>query len=392
MKRRVILRISLLLAGVASMKPVSVQAESMAVLVVGLATDAASDEFAAGIKYEYTQKGYTMVTSKAVSDKITELRNKYKQNPPVDTAGLAAWGKTNSIDFVQLVVESACTITVNGETKSGREQLSQVVRCGSAQYSGRGYYRTRFIPQPPDININLGTAYDEMVYVAGGVFEMGCESGGRDGTCGPNGETPVHYVRVNSFHIGKYEVTQALWKKVMGSNPSIYSGDNQPVEYVNWNDIVGSGGFLEKLNAMTGKNYRLPTEAEWEYAARGCSGGVCESYEYSGSDTVGDVAYCDQSSGGPVTVGSKRANGLGLYDMNGNVWEWCSDLFSFSYYPSGTTPSNPQDNPTGPTSGYNNNRVRRGGGWFHSASFNRVAYRASDAPSNSNDFVGFRLV
>jgi formylglycine-generating enzyme required for sulfatase activity len=391
MKKSTILGLSLLVAGVAGMAPVRVQAASMAVLVVGLETDAASDVFAAGIRYEFGQKGYTMVTSAAVSAKLKELRDKHAGGQPVDTSGLAAWGKTNSIDFVQLVVERDCTITIDGVSKSGREQLAQVVRCGVAQYPGRGYYRTRFIPQPPDININLGTAYDEMVYVAGGVFEMGWKNSTRDGTAAGDKEKPCHYVRVNSFHIGKYEVTQALWKKVMGSNPSSYSGDNKPVETVNWYDIMDTtSGFLKKLNDLTGKNYRLPTEAEWEYAARGCNAGVCESYQYSGSNTVGDVAYYN-TSGGTTTVGSKRANGLGLYDMSGNVFEWCSDWYSDTYYPSGTTASSPQDNPTGPTTSdifY----VVRSGGWSHDASFSRVAYRSACMNNRRISNTGFRLV
>jgi formylglycine-generating enzyme required for sulfatase activity len=390
MKKVSILGISLLLAGIAGMAPARVQAASMAVLVVGLETDAASDVFAAGIRYEFGQKGYTMITSSAVAAKLKELRDKHAGGQPVDTVGLAAWGKTNSIDFVQLVVESDCTITIEGVAKSGREQLAQVVRCGVAQYPERGYYRMRFIPQPSDLNIGLGTGFEEMVYVAGGVFEMGWKDSTRDETAYNDREKPCHYVRVNSFYIGKYEVTQALWKKVMGSNPSNFSGDNKPVETVSWEDITNStSGFLKKLNDLTGENYRLPTEAEWEYAARGCSAGVCESYAYSGSKTVGDVAYCG-TSGGATTVGSKRANGLGLYDMSGNVWEWCSDWYGSTYYPSGTTASSPQDNPTGPTSG--SYRVSRGGSWTSSASNSRVAFRNNYAPSTRRSIVGFRLV
>jgi formylglycine-generating enzyme required for sulfatase activity len=388
MKRQVILGISLLLAGIAGMAPGRVQAASMAVLVVGLETDAASDVFAAGIRYEFGQKGYTMITSSAVSAKLKELRDKHAGGQPVDTSGLAAWGKTNSIDFVQLVVESACTITVDGVSKSGREQLAQVVRCGSAQYPERGYYRMRFIPQP-DPNPNLGTGYEEMVYVAGGVFEMGCVSS-RDGSCSSD-EQPVHYVRVNSFHIGKYAVTQGLWKAVMGSLPSSVSGsllgDNKPVVYVNYTDVTN---FIMQLNAQTGKNYRLPTEAEWEYAARGCNSGVCESYMYSGSNTVNDVAWHYGNCSALQVVGQKRANALGLYDMSGNVYEWCGDWYSATYYPSGTTASTPQDNPTGSTSG--SARVLRGGRWSLNASYCRVAFRYDAAPSSSPGNYGFRLV
>jgi formylglycine-generating enzyme required for sulfatase activity len=382
MKRGVILGISLLLAGIAGMTPARVQAASMAVLVVGLETDAASEVFAAGIRYEFAQKGYTMVTSPAVAAKLTELRNLHKQNQPVDTAGLAAWGRENSIDFVQLVVESDCTITIEGVAKSGREQLAQVVRCGSAQYSGRGYYRTRFIPQPQydpnptpniDPNPNLGTGYETMVAVTGGVVQM-LESN--------------YYVKLSGFYIGKYAVTQGLWKKVMGSNPSGFSGDNLPVENVSWDDITGSGGFLETLNAMTGKYYRLPTEAEWEYAARGCKAGVCDSYEYSGSDTIENVAWYNVNSSTKThAVGTKSANGLGLYDMSGNVFEWCYDLLGS--YPSNTS-SMPAVNPTG--TGNSSGRVYRGGTWLFNAGTSRVAYRDYGTPSYRASSSGFRLV
>jgi formylglycine-generating enzyme required for sulfatase activity len=385
MKKGIILGISLLLAGAVGVLPGRVQAARMAVLVVGLATDAASDEFAAGIRYEYTQKGYTMVTDATVSAKLTELRNLHKQNQPVDTVGLAAWGKDNSIDFVQLVVESDCTITIEGVARSGREQLAQVVRCGAEPYSSRGYYRTRFIP---DLKINLGTEFDEMVYVAGGVFEMGWKDG-RDGTPYNNNEKPSHHVRVNSFYMGKYEVTQALWKAVMGSNPSTYVGDNKPVETVTWEDITKIDGFLATLNAMTGKNYRLPTEAEWEYAARGCNGGVCESAEYSGSNIAGDVSY-DNTPGGPLAVGTKRSNALGFYDMSGNVFEWCRDLYSGSYYSSAYTEENPQDNPTGADSG--STCVFRGGSWYSPTARCRVAARGAANVSYCLGDVGFRLV
>jgi formylglycine-generating enzyme required for sulfatase activity len=363
------------------------------VLVVGLETDAASDAFAQSIRYEYTQKGYTMITSPAVSAKLKELRDKHAGGQPVDTVGLAAWGKENNVDFVHLVVEKDCSITVNGVAKSGREQLAQVVRCGSAQYQGRGYYRLRFVPNP---NFDPMKVFDEMVYVAGGVFEMGCKSGRDDisSSC-YSWEIPSHYARVNSFYIGKYEVTQGLWKAVMGSLPASitgnFLGDDKPVNYVSWDDIVGSGGFLETLNALTGKNYRLPTEAEWEYAARGCTGGVCESYEFSGGNTLGNVAwYGDNSSSYIHTVGTKLPNKLGIYDMNGNVWEWCSDWYSDPLGFSGYTASNPRNNPTGPISG--SDRVLRGGNCYNPVSTSRVAHRYFDAPSSSYTANGFRLV
>jgi formylglycine-generating enzyme required for sulfatase activity len=392
MKRQVILGLSLLVAGIASMAPARVQAASMAVLVVGLETDAASDMFAAGIRYEFGQKGYTMVNDTGVQTKLTALRQAYKDGQPVDTVGLAAWGREHSIDFVQLVVEKSCDITIGGVPKSGREQLTQVVSCGIAKYTDRATYRTRFV-RYLDPNPNLGTGFEEMVYVAGGVFEMGYKSD-RDEVIVDGSELPCHYVRVNSFYIGKYSVTQGLWKAVMGSLPSSlgssYQGDNKPVVYVNYDDIVGTDGFLAKLNAITGKNYRLPTEAEWEYAARGCSAGNCESYIYSGSDTIDDVAWYPSNCSTLQVVGQKRANGLGLYDMSGNVYDWCSDWYGDVYYPSGTTASSPQYNPTGPTSG--SYRVLRGGRWNYIASRCRVAFRGNLTPSTRGNGFGFRLV
>jgi formylglycine-generating enzyme required for sulfatase activity len=392
MKRHVILGLSLLLAGIAGMAPGRVQAASMAVLVVGLETDAASEVFAAGIRYEFAQKGYTMVNDAVVQAKLVGLRKDYKDGNTVDTVGLAVWGKENSIDFVLLVVENACSITVGSETMNGREQLMHVVSCGTEKYTGRGYYRTRFVPQKEMLEMML----KEMVYVAGGVFQMGCESGGRDGTCGGNGETPVHYVRVNSFYIGKYEVTQGLWKMVMGDLPSSLKsessllGDNKPVVYVSRDDITDTtNGFFKKLNDLTGKNYRLPTEAEWEYAARGCSEGDCESYEYSGSDIIEDVSWYSGNSTTLHVVGLKFPNKLGLYDMSGNAYEWCSDWYSATYYPSGTTASDPQDNPKGPTSG--SNGIIRGGSWTYNAT-RHVAFRGYHPPSTRNDHYGFRLV
>jgi formylglycine-generating enzyme required for sulfatase activity len=392
MKRPIISVFSLLLIGGVGVTSAYAAKLKLAVLVVGLETDAASNTFATGIEYEVNQKGvYELVSAAsntAVKAKLTTLRQQHKDGVKVDTAGLAAWGRENGLDFVQLVVESDCSITIgNSAPISGREQVAQVVRCGATKYSGREYYRTRFVPQEEML--------EEMVFVAGGVFQMGCVSGGRDGTCGPYTETPVHYVKVNNFYIGKYEVTQALWKKVMGSLPSSilgtsYTGDDKPVVFVSWNDIAGSGGFLEKLNQQTGRNYRLPTEAEWEYAARGCNAGACESLLYSGSNNVEDVAWYQYNCSYPQPVGTKLPNALGLYDMSGNVFEWCSDWYLSTYYPSGTTASSPQNNPTGPSSG--TYRCIRSDCFYNGTSYPRVARRNYSSPTNADRGFGFRLV
>lgn len=215
---------------------------------------------------------------------------------------------------------------------------------------------------------------NNMVFVSGGTFTMGATS--EQGSNVYDNEKPAHHVTLSSYYIGKYEVTQAEWKAVMGSNPSNFKGDDLPVEQVSWNDCQE---FIRKLNALTGKNFRLPTEAEWEFAARG--GNNSRGYKYSGSDNISSVAWYDDSSK-THPVGQKSPNELGLYDMSGNVWEWCQDR-------EGTYPSSAQTNPTGPISG--SRRVCRGGGWYGNAWYCRVSFRGSSTLYNRDNFLGLRL-
>lgn len=223
----------------------------------------------------------------------------------------------------------------------------------------------------------------KMITVAGGTFQMGAQS------TDPNGqnydadaysdESPVHQVTLSAFTIGETEVTQALWQAVMGSNPSYFKGSDLPVEQVDWYDCQT---FLTKLNQLTGKTFRLPTEAEWEYAARG--GNESTGYKYSGSNTIGNVAwYYDNGGSKTHAVGTKQANELGIYDMSGNVWEWCSDGYD-SYS------SSSQTNPTGAASGYL--RVSRGGSWRDDASCCSVSNRVSGTPGFWYYIIGLRLV
>lgn len=212
-----------------------------------------------------------------------------------------------------------------------------------------------------------------MVFVEGGTFMMGSD----DSEAYPT-EKPVHQVTLNSYCIGKYEVTQELWEAVMGSNPSHFKGARRPVEQVSWDDCQV---FIRKLNSLTGKNFKLPTEAQWEYAARG--GKKSRGYKYSGSNTIGDIAWYDGNSGSKThDVGTKSPNELGLYDMAGNVWEWCSDWCGDYSYSS-------QTNPSGPSSG--SNRVCRGGSWDDNAWVCRFSNRGGSSPVISNYYLGFRL-
>ena len=215
-----------------------------------------------------------------------------------------------------------------------------------------------------------------MVYVEGGTFTMGATSEQQNPDLD---EKPAHSVTLSSYYICKYEVTQALWKAVMGSNPSNRKGDNFPVEMVSWDDCQN---FLRKLNATTGKKFRLPTEAEWEYAARG--GNRSRGYQYSGSNNLSDVAWFYDNSGSKThAVGTKSPNELGIYDMSGNVWECCQDW-------KGRYSSSAQTNPIGPDSAFSHVRVLRGGSSFNADRDCRVSRRYFNT-HDPNVNLGFRL-
>lgn len=216
-----------------------------------------------------------------------------------------------------------------------------------------------------------------MVSVEGGTFTMGASSE-QDGDTESN-EKPSHSVTLNGYHISETEVTQALWKAVMGSNPSCNKGDNLPVENVSWNDCQE---FIHQLNQITGKLFRLPTEAEWEYAARG--GNMSKDYKYSGSNIINQVTWYDiNSSGKAHPVKSKQSNELGIYDMSGNVSEWCQDWIS-------TYSDMPQTDPQGPSFG--TARVFRGGDFHRSSRYCRISYRSNSDPDYRNETLGLRLV
>ncbi len=251
------------------------------------------------------------------------------------------------------------------------------------------------------------------IYIPGGTFTMGRTTGNGD-----DDELPLHSVTLNPYHIGTYEVTQAEYASIMGSNPASGNGvgDNYPVYYTNWYSAIKYcnlrsraeglmpvytiNGSLDPAdwgdvptssnatwNAVTcnwnASGYRLPTEAEWEYAARGAA--ISPDYLYTGSDNISAVAwYYSNATGNAHPVGTKASNGLGIHDMSGNVWEWCWDWYSSTYYS-----VSPSDNPTGPASA--TNRSTSGGGFTSGETHCRVANRSSAGPASANNNLGFRL-
>jgi len=330
----------------------------------------------------------------------------------------------------------AVTFDINGG--SGITPSAQMANSGTTITlpSGSGFSKTGYTfdgwntnSSGTGTNYNAGSSYTvtgdvtlyakwdiesiyEMVFVPGGSFEMGNPSGGE------SNERPVHTVTLTGFYMGKYEVTQAQYQAVMGTNPSKFSGINLPVEQVTWYDALV---FCNKLSIMEGltpayrisgstdpaawgtvptssnatwnavevvggsTGYRLPTEAQWEYAAKGGNGSP-GNYTYSGSNTVGDVAWYSGNvsyGSGTKAVGTKAPNGLDLYDMSGNVVEWCWDWY-------GSYSSEAQTDPQGASSG--SNRVARGGSWGYPVGGVRSASRGRDAPILRSDGFGFRLV
>lgn len=221
-----------------------------------------------------------------------------------------------------------------------------------------------------------GTPEPELIAVEGGCFTMGDTFGDGD-----DDEKPVHEVCVDGFSIAKYEVTQEQWIAVMEKNPSHFTGDRRPVEEVSWDDVQQ---YIEKLNKLTGRNYRLPTEAEWEYAAR--NGGRKEKWAGTSVEAeLDEYAWNEQNSGRKThVVGTKRPNALGLHDMGGNVWEWCQDRYGDLFFE-----ESPRDNPDGPKTG--TFRTVRGGSWSNRPRFVRASNRDGYDPANRSDTLGFRL-
>lgn len=229
----------------------------------------------------------------------------------------------------------------------------------------------------PNLKIELSDKISiDLIYVEGGSFLMGDDSSKYDN------EKPAHKVVLNSLYVGKYQVTQNLWKAIMGQNPSALKGERRPVESISWNDTKR---FIRKLNSITGRVFRLPTEAEWEYAARG--GIYSQGYSYAGSDKLEQVGWYAKNSNDELhEVGLKLRNELGIYDLSGNLWEWCEDDYYHNYN------GIPEDG-----SAFMGSRDRgwyriiRGGSYLNAPAYCRPSTRSKSTPENRSRDIGFRL-
>ena len=335
-------------------------------------------------------------------------------------ASSGKWSVSDPIQWLKLITEGN-TITVNVGNNSGTYKRKTYFSVHSGNLSRTVHITQEAASNSIDTTSNTYTAdsYDnrsftfkgvsfKMIKVQGGTFTMGCTSEQSD--CYGD-ESPTHNVSLSNYYIGETEVTQALWRAVMGTNPSYFQGDSRPVEQVDWYDAVE---FCNKLSSALGlqpyyninksvqdpnnssssdkkkfivtinsgaNGFRLPTEAEWEFAARG--GNKTNRYQYAGSGDIGAVAWYSGNSGDRTCpVKTKQPNELGMYDMSGNVWEWCWDW-------KGNYSSYSQTNPTGPSSG--SLRVYRGGSWSRIARYCRVSTRNDNTPGLRDNILGFRL-
>ena len=291
--------------------------------------------------------------------------------------------------------QSWCTVSSSSGsgnatiTVSVQENASLVSRSATITVIAGNITQTISINQAGTVNQSTrtftvnGVSFN-MILVDGGTFMMGATS--EQGDDAYDREKPTHRVTLSPYYMGETEVTQALWLAVMSTTPSHFNGQQRPVECISWDDCQK---FIQKLNKLTGQNFRLPTEAEWEYAARG--GNYSRGFKYAGSNIIGNVAWYEVNSYdvgsssfdyGTHVVATKTSNELGFYDLSGNVYEWCQDRYS-SYS------SSSQTNPTGPSSG--NSRVSRGGCWSSSERSCRVSLRRDNVPDFRDNSIGLRL-
>jgi formylglycine-generating enzyme required for sulfatase activity len=323
---------------------------------------------------ELSLTGYATATQKVTiaEGETAEVNITLENGMPVEITGAPANAAlfidntpAGNLPYIGNLIFGRHTLRIESDGKKAEKEIT-LVQGGTSNFN---------LTLSSNLTENFAGMEMEMVFVKGGSFDMGSNNGSED-------EKPVHRITLDDFYVGKTEVTQAQWSAITGSNPSSFKNCDQcPVESVSWNNVQD---FIRKLNQKTGKKYRLPTEAEWEYAARG--GQQSKGYKYSGCNSLGDVGWYSHNSDSKThQVGQKKANELGLHDMSGNVWEWCSDWYGSDYYS-----QSPSRNPTGPAPG--SSRVSRGGGWGDGADDCRSSNRSYSNPCYRISDLGFRLV
>ncbi|MDR2382902.1 MAG: formylglycine-generating enzyme family protein [Prevotellaceae bacterium] len=374
----------------------------LAVVIVGLESNQGGDFLATFIGNELNKKErYEVITrTGAVQKKLRELR----ESGNVNEDELIEWGRQNNVSRLCFVMSIkldehmfiAHLTDVNnnkllgvGDYNSANLGSAELKKAAESLASQMLHSKEISAQANKDlVNAPRHPAEPEMVEVEGGTFTMGCQQG-LEGC--ENDESPPHRVTVSSFYISKYEITQAQWNLIMGTtirqqrnkiSPTTTlfgEGDNYPMYYVSWIEVQE---FILRLNYVTGKHYRLPTEAEWEYAAHG--GKRSSGYKYSGSNNIYDVAwFADNSHGQNHPVGLKKANELGIHDMSGSVWEWCLDWYA-------NYSAAPQKDPMGASTG--SFRVFRGGGWVSATNDCRIVNRINSSDISRYQSVGFRIV
>ncbi len=322
---------------------------------------------------EKTEKKYKEFIAKYPNSPYNEDANSNIQKIEMEEAWQKALEEATETGYKKFIAEYPQS-PYNGDANTKIADIQKKTKLLSEQQKRRQLLLEQKKTQKKSFTETVNGISFGMVAVKGGTFSMGSPANEKD----RDDDEKQHQVTVSDFFIGKTEVTQALWQTVMGNNPSRFKGDNRPVEQVSRDDCQK---FIKALNKLTGKHYRLPTEAQWEYAARG--GCISNGYIYAGSNNIDVVAWHSYNSGGEThPAGQKRPNELGLYDMSGNVSEWCQDWY-------GSYISRSQIDPTGSVSGYF--RVHRGGTWGDSAEDCRTANRANGGLSQLGG-LGFRLV